>query len=187
MVNNLTASKQLKLFCLVVEAKKKMESGESKLNDSRRLLEQVAMKSNAEFIDTLKVAHQEVISTQQAKASLEERTKEAGTQLRTLLHERKTNRAKFEKSFAEGKERIVKMDLEIRHHLQKSSTLSNKRTEVEGKIRETEADHDRLNATIGDRKAELEMMIKIVEEQEKQINGQASKIQVTIIMSLYIK
>ena len=171
----------------MVEAKKKMESGESKLNDSRRLLEQVAMKSNAEFIDTLKMAHQEVLSTQQAKTSLEDRTKEAGTQLRSLLNERKTNRTKFEKSFAEGKERIVKMDLEIRHHLQKSSTLGNKRTEIEGKIRETEAEHDRLNATIGDRKAELEMMIKIVEEQEKQINEQASKIQVTITMYLSIK
>ena len=155
-----------------------MESGESKLDDSRRLLEQVAMKSNAEFIDTLRVAHQEVISTQQAKNSLDERTKAAGTQLRTLLDERKTNRAKFEKSFAEGKERIVKMDLEIRHHLQKSSNLGNKRTEIEGKIRETEAEHDRLNATIGDRKTELEMMMKIVEEQEKRINEQTSKIQV---------
>ena len=155
-----------------------MESGESKLDDSRRLLEQVAMKSNAEFIDTLKVAHQEVISSQQAKTSLDERTKEAGTQLRALLDERKTNRAKFEKSFAEGKERIVKMDLEIRSHLQKSSTLGNKRTKIEGTTRETEAKHDRLNATIGERKAELEMMIKIVEEQEKEINEQTSKIQV---------
>ena len=167
-------------FNLVADAKDKMASGEEKLSASRQLLQEVATKSNVEYIEMLKTAHSEFMTTEQAKHSLDQRAKDGAETLRSLMAERKSNQAQFEKQFNEGKERIAKVDLDIRHHLQKTSTLGNKLALVEAKITDTEAEHEQLNAEIVNGTAELERLLKLAEEQEKLMNDQASKLQVNL-------
>merc|ERR1712106_121330 len=161
----------------VADAKAKMVSGEEKLTASRQLLQEVATKSNAEYIETLKMAHSELTAAQQAKQSLDQRAKKGAETLRSLMAERKSNQTQFEKKFNEGKEQIARIDLDIRHHLQKTSTLGNDLARVDARIAETEAEHGQFNMEVAKGTTELERLLKLAEEQEKLMNEQASNLQ----------